>query len=113
MKDLTTNEMDMLLCSMGYLPPRNDEELDLFNEMYEDYKSHIANKHVDIAAILNGTCRIVADSHLDNDLCIQHRNDIENAQIKYSMAARNFDNLPKSVLEKMRGQHNIEEGDEN
>lgn len=28
MKDLTIEEWDVLLCSTGYLPPRNEEELD-------------------------------------------------------------------------------------
>ena len=51
MKDLIIEEWDVLLCSTGYLPPRNEEELDFFDEMYEDYKSRIVNCHVDVDMI--------------------------------------------------------------
>ena len=37
MKEFTNKEWDVMLCSTGYLPPRNDEELMFFNQMYEGY----------------------------------------------------------------------------
>ena len=61
MKDLTIEEWDVLLCSTGYLPPRNEEELDFFDEMYDDYKSRIVNCHVDVDMILRGACHVVTD----------------------------------------------------
>ena len=63
MKDLTIEEWDVLLCSTGYLPPRNEEELDFFDEMYDDYNSRIVNRHVDVDMILRGACRDYSEYH--------------------------------------------------
>lgn len=61
MKDLSINEMEIMLCSTGYIPPRNEEELLFFNELYENYDSRIKNRHVDIEAIFNGTNCVVSN----------------------------------------------------
>lgn len=113
MKDLTIEEWDVLLCSTGYLPPRNEEELDFFNEMYDDYKSRIVNRHVDVDMILRGACHVVTDYRYVESCHILGRAQVaEDIKHEYSMAARNFDKLPKDVLDKMKRQHNKGKKDE-
>lgn len=113
MKDLIIEEWDVLLCSTGYLPPRNEEELDFFDEMYEDYKSRIVNCHVDVDMILRGACHVVADyRYVESNNILGQAKVAEDVKHGYSMDARNFDKLPKDVLEKMRRQHNKDNKDE-
>lgn len=106
MKDLSIEELEALLCSTGYLPPRNEDELLFFSEMYCDYKSHLEDRNVDVEAILNGACKLEGNAsygeekYLDNHLSIA-----ENTSSVYSMAARNYSKLPAGVLDKMRKQH--------
>ena len=58
MKDLSIEELEVLLCSTGYLPPRNEDELSFFSEMYCDYQSHLEDRHVNVDTILNGICKM-------------------------------------------------------
>lgn len=106
MKDLSLQELDAMLCSTGYLPPRTEDELMFFTEMYEGYSSRLGDKHVDVDAIINGTCLVVS-SHIyeyenEDSICTMVADDADNT---YSMAARNYDKLPKDILDKMRKQH--------
>lgn len=103
MKDLTIDELEIMLEATGYLPPSNEDELAFFDQMYEDYKPRTADRHVDVEAIVNGRCRIVSDSSSNSDIS-------ERADNRYSMAARNYSKLPKNVLDKMRRQHKLDEG---
>lgn len=108
---MTIEEWDVLLCSTGYLPPRNEEELTFFDELYENYKSRLDGKHVDVDAILNGTCRFVSNSSCNDSInSFDILKDTNSADNKYSMAARNYRKLPKDILDKMRRQHN-QDGD--
>lgn len=42
------------LAALGYIPPRNDEELLAFEELHKNYVSRIKDKHVDVEKIING-----------------------------------------------------------
>lgn len=113
MKDLTIKEMKVMLCSTGYLPPRNEDELMFFEQTYENYNSRLKDKHVDVVSIVNEVCRVVSRYNFDMD----NKNKMfsmvaEETDCSYSMAARNFDKLPKDILEKMKKQHKPKENDE-
>lgn len=43
-----------LLAVQGYIPPRNEEELLEFEELYKDYVPRIKERHVDVNKIING-----------------------------------------------------------
>lgn len=58
MKNLTSEEFNLLLCSTGFLPPRNEDEHLFFEEMHESYNVQTKNRHVDIDAIINGNCKL-------------------------------------------------------
>lgn len=106
MKDLSIEEFEVLLCSTGYLPPRNEDELSFFSEMYCDYKSRLEDRYVDIEAILNGSCKMEGNtSHGEERYTDNHSCFVENTSNTYSMAARNYSKLPDGVLDKMRKQH--------
>lgn len=90
-------EIEALLSSSGYLPPRNEEELCQFDELYKDYQPVNAGRHIDIPSIIKGTCQcrsIKVPGEEDNT----SEEDID-------VAARNYDSLPKSVIDKIRKQH--------
>ena len=73
---------------------------------YEGYTPRIANRHVDVDAIINGKCKMVPSSVIDPEsLEDVHNNETEDV-VHYSMAARNYSHLPKSILDKMKEQHN-------
>lgn len=113
MKDLSIEELEVMLCSTGYLPPRDEDELDFFNQMYEGHKPRIENCRVDIDSIVNGTCHIVSLKSYEIEEEDYSRLFVaDDADPKYSMAARNFDKLPKDILDKMKSQHKPKENDE-
>lgn len=113
MKDLKIKEMEVMLCSIGYLPPRNEDELMFFEQMYENYNSKLKDKHVDVESIVNGVCRVVSHYNFDMDNNNKTFSMVtEEPDSPYSMAARNFDKLPKDILEKMKKQHKPKENDE-
>lgn len=113
MKDLSIEEFEVLLCSTGYLPPRNEDELAFFSEMYCDYKSRLEDRHVDIEAILNGSCKMEEkDSYGEEWYTDNHSSFSEKTSNIYSMAARNYSKLPVGVLDKMRKQHTQRNGHE-
>lgn len=113
MKELTIEEFEAMLCSTGYLPPRNEEELLFFEQLYGAQKCNLAGKHVDVESIINGSCHLVAGSVGDSgDMDSQL---MENENIfdrNYSLAARNYNKLPKEVLEKMKEQHKPKDDNE-
>ena len=43
-----------LLAIQGYIPPRNEEELLEFEELYKDYVPRNKDRHVDVNKIING-----------------------------------------------------------
>ena len=112
MKDLSIQEFETLLCSTGYLPPRSEEELLFFNQLYEGYESSIADRHVDVESIINGTFCLISGSNScyeipnDNTLMAAEEDGI------YSMAARNYGKLPKDIIDKMKDQHKPKDNNE-
>lgn len=104
MKNLTSDEFNLLLCSTGFLPPRNEDEHLFFEEMHESYNVQTKNRHVDIDAIINGTCKLSNPEGqiIKSAPCVSTSDtDVSG----FSMAARNFDNLPQEVIDKIRKQH--------
>lgn len=104
MKNLTSEEFNLLLCSTGFLPPRNEDEHLFFEEMHESYNVQTKNRHVDIDAIINGNCKLSNPE----DQIIESAPYVSTSDIDisgFSMAARNFDKLPQEIINKIRKQH--------
>lgn len=91
-------ELYSLLCSNGYLPPRNEDELLEQERKNADYSFKTAGKHIDSKAIAKGSCcRIQSYTYFDDEYDI--------AAEPLGMAARNFDKMPKNVINKIIMQH--------
>lgn len=88
------------LSSSGYLYPRNEIELDLFEKAYADYDFKLENKSIDIDSIINGTlkCQTKVISLFD----LEEEKDIR----ELKMAARKGNqSIPKDILDKMKNKH--------
>ena len=46
--------LNFRLATLGYIPPKNDEELQAFEELHKDYMPRIKDKHVDVDKIIRG-----------------------------------------------------------
>lgn len=93
--------IDKILHSTGYLPPRNEKEMDAFECEYSQVKIDRAFS-IDVDSIVNDGCRynpvvrpvVHSGKFTDNDL---------------RMAARNFGQMPDEVIEKIKKQHKHDE----
>lgn len=89
-------ELYNLLCSDGFLPPRNEEELLETEKRMAGYRFENEGRHVDAKAIINGvSCSVVSMKRYDDGVVAQ----------PYGMAARNFEKLPQNVIDKIKAQH--------
>lgn len=89
--------IDMILSSMGYLPPRNEEEMTAFEKIYSkiEVDEHF---HVDVDSIVNGGCQ-------DEPKVIPMTTTGKFSQDDVRMVARNFGSLPEDVIKKLKKQH--------
>ena len=82
----TMEELYNLLCSDGFLPPRNEEELLETEKRMTGYQFENDERHVDAQAIINGvSCEVVCMERYDDGIVAE----------PHGMAARNFENLIK------------------
>ncbi len=95
-------ELYNLLCSDGFLPPRNEEELLETEKRMEGYQFKNDERHVNAQAIINGaSCKVISMKRFDDGIEAE----------PLGMAARNFENLPKSVIDKIKKQHQKDDKD--
>lgn len=88
------------LSSSGYLYPRNETELALFEKAYTEYDYKLDNKSIDVDSIINGTltCQTKVIYLFDSE----EEKDIQ----ELKMAARNgIQSIPKNILDKMKNKH--------
>jgi hypothetical protein len=88
------------LSSSGYLYPRNETELALFEKAYIGYDFKLESKSINVASIINGTlkCQSKVISFIDNE----EEKDIQ----ELKMAARKgIESIPKDILDKMKNKH--------
>ena len=88
--------IDIILSSTGYLPPRNEKEMEVFETIYSNVKID-KTFHVDVDSIMNGGCRVKPVFHT------MGRSSTGASDIR--MAARNYEAMPKELIEKIKSQH--------
>lgn len=72
--------------------------------MHESYNVQTKNRHVDIDAIINGSCKLSnPEDQIIESAPYVSTSDIDVSE--FSMAARNFDKLPQEIINKIRNQH--------
>ena len=98
----TMDELYYLLCSDGFLPPRNEEELLETEKRMVGYQFENDERRVDAQAIIKGaSCEVVSMKRFDDGIVAE----------PLGMAARNFENLPQSVIDKIKKQHQKDDKD--
>jgi len=91
--NITEDNINELLCSLGYLYPSNEKELSRFNKLYADYECKI-NKSLDID-------KIIAIDFEDNKKTTKFHS-INNNSILTRMAARKGNNIPEDIIKKIK-----------
>ena len=46
--------LNLILVTLGYIPPQTDDELQAFDDLHKDYVPRIKDRHVDVDKIING-----------------------------------------------------------
>lgn len=92
------NIIDKILSSSGYLPPRNEEEMSAFEKIYSKVEID-ESFHVDVDSIVKGTC------HYKPKVYPTSSGKSKMSQYDLRAAARNFEGMPKDVIEKLKKQH--------
>ena len=86
------DELYNLLCSDGFLPPRNEEELLETEKRMVGYQFQNDDRHVDVQAIIKGaSCEIVSMKRYDDGMVAE----------PLGMAARNS----QEIIDKIKKQH--------
>jgi len=92
--------LDFWLCSTGFLYPRNEKELDVFEKLYENFELKLVNVSIDMNKIISGNLKnkgkIVS--------FVQDYNEEEINGLKM-VARKGKDEIPKEILEKMKKKH--------
>lgn len=96
---LTPDNLDEWLCSVGFLYPTNDIQLNRFNKLYDDYDFKLKDVQIDVNSIINGLRKTITTIKIIDDI-----NESEISELK--MAARNgIENLPQDIIDKMYNKH--------
>lgn len=88
--------VDKILSSTGYLPPRNEDEMEAFEKIYSKVLID-ESFHVDVDSIFSGSCHYKPNEEANDDILI--------AAEDMCMAARNYERMPKDIIEKLKKQH--------
>ncbi|WP_300601906.1 hypothetical protein [Niabella sp.] len=94
------------LCSIGYLLPRTDLELDRFEKLNPPGSISVDENAIDPFAIINGTRQRM-------ELSISQVELKSDEQAELRMAARKNSDLPADVLEQIRKNQEIKRNSEN
>lgn len=97
MKESVINK---ILCTSGYLPPRDENEAIEFEKVYANLVVR-DNFHIDVDNIVKGVCPIKPIT--------RNFGRITAGSQDMRIAARNFESLPKELVEKIKNQHTKED----
>lgn len=94
-RHITESNVDNWISSLGFSFPRNQAEEKLFDKLYNDFSHELSGKEIDPLKLIsqceeeekNGS----VDGNLDNN--------------NWKMAARNYGELPKHIIDKMKKNH--------
>lgn len=91
--------IDQILSTTGYLPPRNEEEMIAFEKVYSSVTVN-EDSLIDVSRIVNEVCPIRPTIHIGGS-------PISASDIR--MAARNYEAMPRDVIDKIKNQHKGED----
>ncbi|PZO29128.1 MAG: hypothetical protein DCF13_07200 [Flavobacteriaceae bacterium] len=98
---ISDDNLDDWLHSTGFLYPTNENQLDRFNKLFDDYDFKLDNAVIDVKSIINGTLcnktKIIPNKNID------FITEIESLKMVARKGQTN--NLPKHIIDKMRNKH--------
>jgi hypothetical protein len=98
---INANRFDELLAIAGYIYPRNDKELEQFELLYKDYDFKLKDIRIKPVEIINYSFK-------KQGKVLKLKNEEEQQNIiELRIAARKGnEQIPKSILDKMKRKHN-------
>jgi hypothetical protein len=102
--DLET--LDYYLGSTGFICPINEQQLDLFEKLYEDFDFKLKDATIDVASIIKNQLTKKSVIQLSNDNNPNEINELKMAARKSSKG------LSQDVIDKMYGKHRKKSDDQ-
>ena len=99
---ISDDNIDDWLHSTGFLYPTNENQLDRFNKLFEDYDFKLNNAVIDVTSIINGRLRNKTKI-IPLNISLDISSEIENLKMVARKGQTN--NLPKHIIDKMRNKH--------
>ena len=93
-KNITPENITEWLASTGFLFPRNEVELERFEKLYGDSDFGLTGKEIDPDKIISGSYREKKTLRIPDDIKKDEIN-------TYKMVARNGNDLPKHIMDKI------------
>jgi len=94
-KHITPENITEWLCSTGFLMPRNEIELERFEKLYGDIDFGLTGREIDPDKIIDGT--------FEHKKIVKIPDELKQDEVSaYRMAARNGNQLPKNILDKIK-----------
>ena len=103
-KHITPENITEWLSSTGFLFPRNEVELERFEKLYSNDDFGLTGTEIDPDKIINGTFREKINLKIPESI---KQNEIS----PYRMVARNGNELPKHIMDKIRKNQNKPQND--
>lgn len=91
--------IDELLCTIGYTYPKNYQQLDGFNTVFKDYDYKLSNVSIDVDSILKN--KLVYSLDIIN----MKDNSVDDISELRMVARKGIEGLPKDIIDKMYGKH--------
>lgn len=99
--DVKAENLDQWLGSTGFIFPRNEQELDAFNKLYEGYEFKLKNVTINPEHIINGSFT------LENKIVNMNKHiDITGISELKLAARKGENNIPDHILKRVKGKHN-------
>lgn len=95
-KFINDDNVSTWLSALGFSFPRNEAEEKVFDLVYSNYEHKVKDVKIDAS-------RLIDDIE-------KEASKIQNDEVEWKMAARNYGDLPKHIMEKMRKNQNGKEG---
>ncbi|WP_075603788.1 hypothetical protein [Saccharicrinis aurantiacus] len=99
-KNIKADRFDELLAIAGYTYPRNDEELEQFEALYEDYNFKLKGVRINSDEIIRGSFE--KKGKVINIQSVEEKQDISEIQIA---ARKGNEGISQSILVKMKSKH--------
>ena len=92
-RHITELNIDNWICSLGFSFPRNESEEKLFDKLYKDFDHELTGKEIDPLKLIR---------QCEEEESLSSKNEVDN---NWKMAARNYGELPKRIIDKMKKNH--------